>query len=307
MTMVFPYMIERSALTPSGSRRPNSGHSTCRNALRIAVTPIMLDVPGNDDNGRTNFQDMEKGMNLIKKQARAAGLLYFLVLVIAPIGLMYIPGQLYVRGNATATADHIRASESLLRIGISSELVHEVIWVFVVLALYRLFKPVNETYARQMLILGALVSVPIVFINVLNEIAAMMLVSGADFLGVFDRRQLDALAFLFFRLHGQGLNVASIFWGVWLLPFGMLVIKSGFIPRLLGFLLVIAGLGYLASSFTTLLLPKYESLVDSIAGVLEFGELPIILWLIIWGARTPKSQTAMIPAMGDAASDDRSA
>ena len=91
--------------------------------------------------------------------------------------------QLYIRGDATALADHIRASESLLRIGISSELVHEVIWVFVVLALYRLLKPVNETYARQMLILGALVSVPIVFINVLNEIAAMMLVSGANFLG----------------------------------------------------------------------------------------------------------------------------
>lgn len=260
-------------------------------------------MAANDEIGPKEFRDMEQGMNLIKKQARTAGLLYFLVLIIAPIGLIYVPGQLYIRGDATATADHIRASESLLRIGISSELVHEVIWVFVVLALYRLFKPVNETYARQMLILGAFVSVPIVFINVLNEIAAMMLVSGANFLAVFDRRQLDALAFLFFRLHGQGLNVASIFWGAWLLPFGMLVIKSGFIPRTLGILLIIAGLGYLTSSFTTLLLPKYAGTVDSIAGVLEFGELPIILWLLIWGTRTPKSQTAIVPAMGDGASD----
>lgn len=245
-------------------------------------------------------------MDLTKKQARTAGLLYFLVLIIAPIGLMYVPGRLYVRGDAAATADRIRACGSLLRIGISSELVHEVIWVFVVLALYRLFKPISETYARQMLILGALVSVPIVFINVLNEIAALMLVSGANFLAVFERRQLDALAFLFFRLHGQGLNVASIFWGAWLLPFGMLVIKSGFIPRLLGFLLIIAGVGYLASSFTTLLLPTYESLVDRIAGVLEFGELPVIFWLLIWGARTPKSEGANVPAMDDGASDKRS-
>jgi hypothetical protein len=231
-------------------------------------------------------------MNPIKKQARAAGLLYLLVLISAPIGLVYVPGQLYVRDNATATADHIRDSESLLRIGITSELFHQVICVFLVLALYRLFKPVSEPLARQMVILGALVSAPIVFINVLNEIAALILVSGADFLAVFDKRQLDALALLFFRLHGQGINVVSIFWGLWLLPFGILVVRSGFIPRVLGILLIIAGAGYLASSFTTLLLPRYETLVDNVAGILEFGELPIIFWLLIWGARVSTSQTA---------------
>jgi hypothetical protein len=229
-------------------------------------------------------------MTAIKKQARTAGLLYFMVLLIAPIGLVYVPGKLYVRADATATADHIRTSESLLRIGISTELLHEVLWIFVVLALYRLLKPVNESHARQMLILGALVSVPIVFLNVLNEIAAMLLVSGASFLEVFNRRQLDALALLFYRLHGQGLNVASIFWGLWLFPFGALVIRSGFIPRLLGLLLIVAGTGYVASSFTTLLLPRYEGSVDRIATILEFGELPIIFWLLIWGAKTPTSK-----------------
>jgi len=229
-------------------------------------------------------------MTAIKKQARTAGALYFLVLLIAPIGLVYVPGKLYVRENATATADHIRTSESLLRVGISSELLHEVLWVFVVLALYRLLKPVNESHAQQMLILGALVSVPIVFLNVLNEIAAMLLVSGANFLAVFNRGQLDALALLFYRLHGQGLNVASIFWGLWLFPFGALVIRSGFIPPLLGLLLMIAGTGYVASASTTLLLPQCEGTVDTIAAILEYGELPIIFWLLIWGARTPRSQ-----------------
>jgi hypothetical protein len=231
-----------------------------------------------------------ENMTAIKKQARTAGVLYFMVLLIAPIGLVYVPGKLYVREDATATADHIRTSESLLRIGISTELLHEVLWVFVVLALYRLLKPVNETHARQMLILGALVSVPIVLLNVLNEIAAMLLVSGANFLAVFNRGQLDALALLFYRLHGQGLNVASIFWGLWLFPFGALVIRSGFIPRLLGLLLIIAGTGYVASSFTTLLLPRYESSVDRIATILEFGEVPIIFWLLIWGAKTTISK-----------------
>jgi hypothetical protein len=194
---------------------------------------------------------------------------------------------LYFREDAAATADHIRASETLLRVGMSSELLHEVLWVFVVLALYRLFKPVNENRAEQMLILGALVSVPIVFVNVLNELAAMLLVSGSGFLDVFNRQQLDALALLFYRLHGQGLNLASIFWGLWLFPFGALVIRSGFIPRFLGLLLFPAGAGYVSSAFTTLLFPRYEHTVDTIAAVLEFGELPIILWLLIWGAMTP--------------------
>jgi hypothetical protein len=232
-------------------------------------------------------------MNSIKKQARTAGLLYLLVLITAIPGLVYVPGALFVRGNATVTADHIRASESLLRVGITSELVHQIIFVFLVLALYRLFKTVNETHARQMVILGALVSVPIVFLNVLNEIAALILVSGADFLTVFDKRQLDALAMLFVRLHGQGINVVSIFWGLWLFPLGMLVIRSGFLPQVLGVLLLIAGLGYLSSSFTTLLLPQYEDSVESLAGILEYGEMPIIFWLLIVGARVPASDAAI--------------
>jgi len=121
---------------------------------------------------------------------------------------------------------------------------------------------------------------------VLNDIAALVLVSGADFLSVFEKPQLDALAYLFLRLHGQGITVASIFWGLWLFPFGMLVIRSGFIPRVFGFLLMIAGVAYLASSFTTLILPQYKSLVSQVALPLEVAEVPIIFWLLIWGAKT---------------------
>ena len=218
-----------------------------------------------------------------RKALRAAGLLYLLMAITAPFGLLYVPGKLIVPGDATATADHIRASEWLLRIGIGSELFHQAIAVFLVLALYRLFRPVNEQHARLMVILGALVSVPIMFLNVLNEIAALILVSGADFLSAFEKSQLDALALLFLRLHGEGINVASIFWGLWLFPFGILVIRSGFIPRLFGVLLFIAGSAYLASSFTSLVLPQYEQLVGQFAMVLEVGEVPIIFWLFIRG------------------------
>jgi hypothetical protein len=189
-----------------------------------------------------------------------------------------------VSGDATATANHIRASETLLRFGIASELTSFIIFIFVVLALYRLFKAVSEKHALAMVIL-LLVSIPISLLNVLNEIAALILVSGADFLSAFEKGQLDALAYLFLRLHGQGFVVAEIFWGLWLFPFGVLVIRSGFIPRFLGVLLFIAGFGYLASSFTSLLLPSYRHLVDQFAMVLTAGELPIIFWLLIWGAK----------------------
>ena len=223
-------------------------------------------------------------MNSTKKQARRAGLLYLLASIPAPFALIYVPNSLIVPGDATATANHIRAAETLFRLGIVSELFGFIMFVFVVLALYRLFKGVNEKHALAMAVL-LLISLPISFLNVLNEIAALILVSGADFLSVFETRQLEALAYVFLRLHGQGFVVAQIFWGLWLFPFGVLVIRSGFIPRVLGFLLFIAGFGYVASSFTSLLLPPYAHLVDRFAGLLELGELPIIFWLLIWGAK----------------------
>jgi len=224
-------------------------------------------------------------VNAIKRQARIAGFLYLTSIFTAPFGFMYVPGKLIVSGNATATADNIRASEWLLRLGIASELIGQIISVFVVLALYRVFKSVNEHQARLLVVLGGLVSVPIVFINVLNYVAALTLVSGAGFLSVFEKSKLDALAYLFLRLHSEGLTVVSIFWGLWLLPFGMLVIRSGFIPRVLGILLMVAGTAYLATSFTTLVVPQYASLVKQITFPLYFGELPIIIWLVIWGVR----------------------
>jgi hypothetical protein len=221
----------------------------------------------------------------IQQQARFAGFLYLLLGLSAPIGLLYVPGKLFVSGNATATAENLRASEGLLRLGIASELFHQAVGIFLVLALYRLFKPVDEYLAKQLVILGALVSVPIMFVNVLNEIAALILVSGVDFLSVFGKPQLDALAYLFIRLHSQGITVASIFWGLWLFPFGLLVIRSGFIPRVLGYLLMIAGSAYLVTAFIVLILPQYAPIIRQVALPLESAELPIILWLAIWGAR----------------------
>src|SRR6266404_890956 len=235
-------------------------------------------------------------MNSTKKQARIAGLLYLLASIIGFFCLAYVPGKLIVSGDATATANQIRASETLLRLGIASELIAFTIFIFVVLALYRLFKAVSEKHAVAMATL-LLISIPISLLNLLNEIAALVLVSGASFLSAFEKGQLDALAYMFLRLHGQGFIVAQIFWGLWLFPFGILVIRSGFIPRFFGYLLFIAASGYLPSSFTSLLLPSYRHLVDQFAMVLEAGELPIIFWLLIWGAKVPLDRPPLDPAI----------
>jgi len=235
-------------------------------------------------------------MDSIKKQARLAGLLYLLASLPAFFAWGYVPNKLIVTGDASATANHFRASETLLRLSIGSELTGLIIFIFVVLALYRLFKPVSERHAVTMAIL-LLISLPISFLSVVNELAALIMVSGANFLSVFDQRQLDSLAYLFIRLHGQGNTIAQIFWGLWLFPFGLLVIRSGFIPRFLGYLLFAAAIGYIANSFAALLLPAQRQVVAQFADILQMTELPIIIWLLIWGAKDrPLSGHSALPS-----------
>ena len=223
-------------------------------------------------------------MNSTKKAARFAGLLYVLMSIPAPLTLIYIPSTLIVSGDAAATAGNIRASESLFRLGIAGNLLGQTIFIFVGLALYELFKGVNRRLALVMLIL-VLVSVPIGFVNELNQIAALILLSGANFLSAFDPRQLNALLMLFLKLHGNGFLVVEVFWGLWLFPFGVLVYRSGFLPRILGVLLIPAGFAYLAVTTSHLLFPHYGDLVSRVAMVLQLGELPIIFWLLIMGAK----------------------
>ncbi|MGB7621720.1 MAG: DUF4386 domain-containing protein [Terriglobia bacterium] len=223
-------------------------------------------------------------MNSTKKAARIAGLLYVLMSIPGGFSLLYVPSVLIARGDATATANKIQASELLFRIGIVSELICATGFIFVALALYRLLKGVDKTQASLMVTLFV-VSVPISFLNVLNEIAALTLLSGANFLSVFDPRQLNALVMLFLGLHNDGILLAQIFWGLWLFPFGVLVFKSIFLPRILGVLLIIACFGYLTSSFTLLLFPAYGQSISRFAMVLTLGELPIMLWLLIKGAK----------------------
>ncbi len=227
-------------------------------------------------------------MHSTDKAARVAGAIYLSMVFTAPFSLIYIPRALIVRGNATATASNILAHETVFRLGIVADLISSVIFIFLVLALYRLLGGVNKTHASLMVAL-VLVSAAVGFMNVVNNIAALILFRDADFLAVFDKRQLDALAMLFLRLHGQGNVVNEIFWGLWLFPFGVLVMRSGFLPRILGVLLIVNCFAYLVISLTSLLLPSYGNLVSRATLPALFGELWIMLWLLIKGAKEQPS------------------
>jgi hypothetical protein len=223
-----------------------------------------------------------------KKTARLAGLLYLLSSVVGAPALLYVPGKLIVEGDAAATAERLRSSAGLLRLGIASELAGFSIFAFVALTLYRLFRPVSERHALAMLVL-ILISIPITFVGVLPEVAALDLASGglgAKTLSGMSPPERDALAYLCLQLHANGYSVAEVFWGLWLFPFGICVMRSGFIPRFLGVLLMIAAFGYLASAASSLVLPDQAGVLAPVTKLTAL-ELPIIFWLLVWGARAP--------------------
>jgi len=226
-------------------------------------------------------------MHPTDKAARVAGLLYPLMGIPAVFSFFYVPRKLIVPGNATATANKILASEMLFRLGIVAWLIAAVFFLFLVMALYRLLSGVNKNHARLMVGL-VLVSVAITFANALNNISALTLFRGADYLSVFDKPQREALAMLFLRLHGQGLAVNDIFWGLWLFPFGLLVMRSRFLPRILGLLLIVNCFAYVAISVTSLLLPAYGNVVFRASMPALLGELWIMLWLLIKGANVQR-------------------
>jgi hypothetical protein len=231
----------------------------------------------------------------LSKNARAAGFLYILASAIGVVRLLYIPSALIVSGNASATADNLVAHESLFRLGIVCYLVGGAVWLFVPLALYRLLKGVDQTLAVLMVILGSLMQVPTYFFNTVTDVAALMFASGADFLAVFDKPQREAFALLSLKLHHQ-LDLANMmFAGLWLLPFGLLVYRSRFLPRVLGIWLIAACFPYVALSISGFLVPGSEDKIFTLGQPLMWGELATMLWLVIIGAREPRMAPVVVP------------
>jgi hypothetical protein len=223
-------------------------------------------------------------MHTSDRIARIAGALYLLMGVPAVFSLYYVPRRLIMPGNAAVTANNILGDQLLFRLGIAAELTAAVFLLLLVMALYRLLSPVDTNHARLMVGL-VLISVAVTFANALNDIAALVVFRGNDYLLVFEKPQRDGLGMFFLNLHRLGIAVVGIFWGLWLLPFGMLVMRSGFLPRILGVLLILNCVGYVTASATTLLAPSYSAIVSRAVMPTLLGELWIMLWLLIRGAR----------------------
>jgi hypothetical protein len=225
-------------------------------------------------------------MHPTKKAAHIAGAVYLALVAVAPFAMIYVPSKLIVRGNAAATADNILAHETMFRLAIFGDLIGHVIFICLGIALYRLLSSVNKIWALLM-VSFVLVSAAVGFLNTLNNIAAVILFRGGEFLDVIDKTQRDAFGMLFVRLHNQGEFISEIFWGAWLLPFGLLVYRSGFLPRILGIWLIIACFAWIALSITAQFFPTNYSAAFGWLQPAFFAEMAIMLWLLIRGAKVP--------------------
>lgn len=224
-------------------------------------------------------------MSINDRNARTAGSLYVLSGVAGVLDLIYLPGLFIVRGDAAATASKIAGHEALFRLAAAADIVTGILWLAVVLALYRLFESVDRAQVNLMLILGALLQVPFYFFNAVNYIAALTLVHGTPYLLVFTGPQRDAMALLFLTLHHYVVEASLVFAGLWLFPLAALIFKSGFLPKLLAYWIAAGGVSWLAISLTAFLAPQYGGIVDKITQPFTYGEFALMLWLLFLGAR----------------------
>jgi hypothetical protein len=220
-----------------------------------------------------------------RNPGRVAGLWYLLLVFIGPLRLMYIPNKLFDDDSPATTVSNIAAHQPLFRMGIVVDLTGAIVLVFLTLAFYRLFAGVDRNLAVQVVIFGGVMPSLLYLLGVACDLATLMVVRGAAFLSVFDTPQRDALAVLFLRLRDHQNTAAMVLWGVWLFPLGVLVYKSRFLPRFLGVWLIVNGAAYLSMSLTRVMWPLYSGKVWSISQPAIFGEIALMLWLVIKGAR----------------------
>ena len=214
-----------------------------------------------------------------RKAARATGILFLIMTAAAIFSMEYVPSKFIMPEDATATANNIIASESLFRLGIVGHLIVLFTDLGVALLLYVLLKPVNKTLSLVAAVFR-LVMVAMRGINLLTHFLALLLLSGASYLTVFETEQLHALVLLFLTAFEDGVLIDLTFFGPHLLFVGYLVFKSGYLPRILGILVIIAGFGYLIDNFAIFLLPNYQVTIGLFVG---WGELLLALWLLIKG------------------------
>lgn len=227
-------------------------------------------------------------MSSLKATAHRAGLVYFVFMILGILGEFVLPG-VKVSGDAAATALKLASGEAMYRFSILNSFASLVLFIFLVAILYRLFRDVDRGQALLMVLLVC-VGVAVALANLLTMFAPLVILGGSDYLSVFTKTQLETLALGILEFRGSGSIIAVGFWGLWLFPFGILVIRSAYFPRILGYMLLAAGVGYVITSATSIVLPDYRAFISRAMMPLYFGEVPIILWLFIRGAREPQPQ-----------------
>lgn len=233
--------------------------------------------------------------------ARSAGVMYLTVIVAGMFAELFVRGRLIVGGDAAETAANIIGAESLFRLGFAADLVSVVAYVGVTGSLYVLLRPAG----RLLALLGAcfgLAGSAIMALNLLNHFAPLFYLGEAPYLAAFDTKQVQALARVALRLHGVGYNISIVFFALHLLFLGWLILKSSFLPRILGLLLVIASVAYLINSFTTFLAPALAAQIPSfimLPGLI--GEGGLSLWLIVKGVDAAKWRARAGASLGSEA------
>jgi len=218
-------------------------------------------------------------INSPQKIARVAAFVFLIIFCQGMASELFIRPAIIVPGDAATTVNNIMASGSLFRLSLVSDLIRQMFMMVLLLLLYKLLKPVNKNIASLMVIF-ALVCVPITMLNELNHFAALLLSSGAGYLRAFETDQLHALVMFFLDLRKYGTSIPQVF-SLWVLFLGYLVFKSGFLPRILGILLIIGGLCYTVQAVLFFLFPNFDLMIFGLFAFI--GELLFYLWLLIKG------------------------
>ena len=228
--------------------------------------------------------------------ARIAGSLYLVVAVGGMFAELVVRSRIVEPGNAAATADNIRASATLFRAGFAADLVQAIFFLFTAMALYLLLRHVQELLARAMVVFVA-VSVAIMSLNLLNQWVALQVATGEGPAGAWGPGVADALTGLFAEMQHGGYLIAQLFFGLWLLPLGYLVLRSGWFPKVVGVLLVVGCFGYLVDLFVQFLAPGIADGIELfVLAPAAVGELLLVAWLLVKGVPEPSPRLPALAA-----------
>jgi len=229
-------------------------------------------------------------MTSLNRTARIAGL-WYLGFTLGPFYLLYVPSQTVVHNDAGATAARVLSHETLYRWGMFAETLGAVIFIGLSLALYRLFEGVDRHRARQLLAL-VLVSSALGLVNVVFSAAALIIFKGGDAFAAFDSHTRETIGMVLITMHGQANGINQMFWGLWLLPFGGLVVRSRFLPRWLGYWLLLDGIAWVDVGVTWFFAPDSTDALFRYFQPVFLAELAAMLWLLVGGAKESEIATA---------------